>query len=1522
MSSTYTFLNLPGYINEGDAYTIDIITTEVSAGTQLWWTLDNNATDYGTASSPGDFAAAYGSFTIDSEGRGSFGISIRADQLTEGGESFRIQLRSVNQYGDVLELSTPINIVDTSNVIPIYTFGSVPVAINEGSAGTFTVNTVHVANGTTLFWTANYGGSSSSADLSAYGSFVINSNAGSFTVTPTADLITEGAETFSVSIRTVGTGGTVVLTSNPVTINDTSLSPVDYAFVSIPAAINEGTTGTFNVSTTNVVNGTTLYWTIDYNSSSSVADFLFPQSGSFIINSNAGSFGISPKGDYVTEGAETFRVQVRTNSINGSVVATSSPVTINDTYTGYILPSSTFTFGATPFSANEGDLLTFTVTTTSVQDTARVYWTIDFNNSSGFLDFSSVNGFFTVYSNFGSFSIALTQDLLVEGSESFRVRLRLGSTTGPVLATSPLIIINDTSDNNIYSVIPQVGNSLLARDYNTLNSFLKVFMGTTATGYGATLVSSTVSTGTRISHTEWNDLHSDLLRCSIHQLGTGATIPGEPALVYTGDLITATNVNIYASSLQRLYNNRGLVNTATQISTTIDNGVSVRDIGSPWIAEIEHDITYTWPDEDHAKYFFNLGGSIEHRLGYVPGEISDNYVGGLFANLINNFNSRSFKCVGNNFSAVIQVGQQFLTMDYTRSNAQVNSRVSFNNISYANSITNMTLISTSTVYYSNDLTGGIAAPIPHAVPTHVLSQEGYYALITSAAVPLMTFDGGSYLSRSVRIINIGTIAATVTNILLSADVVDGLYSNVEATYPFTIAPNSGYRDVVLTYGGSPSANIVHYGSMTVKSNNEYGDYIIPTSFKAIFSAVLSPASYSGTVTINTPITIPFTVNTIGGAFARCTITTPGSSGFSVPASSSGPTFNITFDPNLQTNGVHTISFTVLVYSTAGATATVGGTASVTRLIVDQHLGNWISPLGYNNSVVGFSYDIVGGRRCLSFGVGMGNWPVGNGASELNGGGQLQVATALKSLEPNVATNPSPAVVWPYQNPSYGTFLRTYGAWANPGGSPDGPYTWDTQGNPYTFDAPHTSGSATYYYEFSADNSGYFYVDGTEISISGDLTSSVTGSISLTPGRHTIAWLIDNIGGPGALGLRIYSSNGTDIWSTLTPIGSVPYWLDYGRIFLDGANRAYYSKDSYIRNLGLSGNFGVGSSNGSMFTVTDDGYGNLNIALSTLRQYTGNGGDNTTLGTLTESFYYYSANTDHPRFNNLESPINDTQTHYFTGFTNPGEVTTSIVPFPVPPPPPPPPPPPDSGRSGGRGGEGPGNYGALTDGCGGRILGRCGAWNAPPASDNNNYSNEGRAGTNNGGQPAGPNSAGPNSGSFGSGFGCHGGGGYGGGGGDGGPGPTCFVEGVLVTLSTGIQIPIEDVKIGDFVLGLNGINKVAGHDRPMLIIDNIREGNLYGFNGLDKFVTSEHPIMTKQGWKAIDQDSAKKFEPQLSKILIGDLSIGDEILCQDGSYMTITSIEKYEEQPQQRLYNLLLDGDHTYYVNGLLVHNKD
>jgi len=60
---------------------------------------------------------------------------------------------------------------------------------------------------------------------SSSGSFIVNSNSGSFSISPTADLTTEGAETFTVSIRTGSIDGPAVFTSGLITINDTSVTP-------------------------------------------------------------------------------------------------------------------------------------------------------------------------------------------------------------------------------------------------------------------------------------------------------------------------------------------------------------------------------------------------------------------------------------------------------------------------------------------------------------------------------------------------------------------------------------------------------------------------------------------------------------------------------------------------------------------------------------------------------------------------------------------------------------------------------------------------------------------------------------------------------------------------------------------------------------------------------------------------------------------------------------------------------------------------------------------------------------------------------------------------------------------------------------------------------------------------------------------------------------------------------------------------------------------------------------------------
>ena len=97
--------------------------------------------------------------------------------------------------------------------------------------------------------------------MPANGSFTITSNAGSFVINPTADLTTEGAETFTVSIRTGSITGPIVATSNTITVNDTSVPSanlvLDFDAANYSAVPTNGSTiagsGTFAI---NVVNPT------------------------------------------------------------------------------------------------------------------------------------------------------------------------------------------------------------------------------------------------------------------------------------------------------------------------------------------------------------------------------------------------------------------------------------------------------------------------------------------------------------------------------------------------------------------------------------------------------------------------------------------------------------------------------------------------------------------------------------------------------------------------------------------------------------------------------------------------------------------------------------------------------------------------------------------------------------------------------------------------------------------------------------------------------------------------------------------------------------------------------------------------------------------------------------------------------------------------------------------------------------------------------------------------------------------
>jgi hypothetical protein len=98
-----------------------------------------------------------------------------------------------------------------------------------------------------------------------------------------------------------------------------------YSVTPASSSVNEGASLTVNVSTGNVANTSTLYYTLTNS-----GDFT-TSSGSFTINNDAGSFTVTPTADATTEGSETFQIEIRTDSISGTIVATSSTITINDT---------------------------------------------------------------------------------------------------------------------------------------------------------------------------------------------------------------------------------------------------------------------------------------------------------------------------------------------------------------------------------------------------------------------------------------------------------------------------------------------------------------------------------------------------------------------------------------------------------------------------------------------------------------------------------------------------------------------------------------------------------------------------------------------------------------------------------------------------------------------------------------------------------------------------------------------------------------------------------------------------------------------------------------------------------------------------------------------------------------------------------------------------------------------------------------------------------------------------------------
>ena len=163
-------------------------------------------------------------------------------------------------------------------------------------------------------------------------------------------------------------------------------------------------------------------------------------------------------------------------------------------------------------------------------------------------------------------------------------------------------------------------------------------------------------------------------------------------------------------------------------------------------------------------------------------------------------------------------------------------------------------------------------------------------------------------------------------------------------------------------------------------------------------------------------------------------------------------------------------------------------------------------------------------------------------------------------------------------------------------------------------------------------------------------------------------------------------------------------------------------------------------------------------------------------------------------------------------------------------------------------------------------------------------------------------------------------------------PTCFLIGSPVVMADGTIKMIEDITIGEWVRGAFGEhNQVLALDRPML-------GNrhMYNING-EHQTTGEHNHLTESGlfgcvslaesqneklWThqevITDQGVEEWFFSGIQDTsLITQFELGNRLKTTDG-YKSLDSMEPLTLAPETQLYNLVLSGSHTYYVQGYCV----
>ena len=151
------------------------------------------------------------------------------------------------------------------------------------------------------------------------------------------------------------------------------------------------------------------------------------------------------------------------------------------------------------------------------------------------------------------------------------------------------------------------------------------------------------------------------------------------------------------------------------------------------------------------------------------------------------------------------------------------------------------------------------------------------------------------------------------------------------------------------------------------------------------------------------------------------------------------------------------------------------------------------------------------------------------------------------------------------------------------------------------------------------------------------------------------------------------------------------------------------------------------------------------------------------------------------------------------------------------------------------------------------------------------------------------------------------------------GECCFDAGTQVLMSDGTTKNIEDVKVGDMVMSYNEtthefepkkvLRTITKHHSDDLVYVNLSNGKRIGMRAY-------HPLLTIEGYKSLRPELAQTI---MEAGKVGKLQIGDTLIGYN-SNVKITSIEQRNPIDNYDTYNLEIEDNHNYIVNGIVAHN--